>query len=282
MVERLDLTVQEVLGNTTLTGRTKVLYHYTSLEAFEKIIKSKCMYFTHISYLNDYSEFDWGLNLFQETILTKVASKGILTKNSLKKFLNIIRNDKLKDNPCVGSFTALNDSLSQWRGYGDRGTGICIGFDTAIVATICKENNFIIGDVLYGDSFDGACSNFLQKISSFIRVNNSDLIDAAAKISMLISLLACFVKHPGFQEEKEIRVVVPFLDSLKTKIKGNLEVPYFVFDFKNIFSLIFKEIWIGPAADQDVVEQFILSLLKDFTLDGLFKISNSDIPYRIT
>ncbi|MCK9615282.1 MAG: DUF2971 domain-containing protein [Candidatus Omnitrophica bacterium] len=281
MSEKSDLTVQEVLGNTALTDKIQVLYHYTSMDSLEKIMKNECMHFSHISWMNDYSEYDWGLNMFQEKLLKMVSDKTKEMEESFKKFINIIKKDKDKDNPCVGSFTALKESLSQWRGYGDKGGGICIGFDAGLMKRICKENNFIIGDVLYGDSFDGSCSNFLAKISGFISAYTNDPADALARVGMLISLLACFVKHEGFQEEKEIRIAIPFPEKLPNKLKGKLYVPYFLFDFKENFSSIFKEIWVGPAANQELLAKSVSLLINECGLDDSCKIYKSNIPYRI-
>lgn len=281
MIEKSNLTVQELLGNTTLTDKIQVLYHYTTLDSLEKIMKGKCMHFSHVSWLNDYSEYDWGLNLFQEKLLEIVNEKGEKAERIIKKFIDIIKRDKNKDNPCVGSFTALKESLSQWRGYANSGSGVCIGFDADIMKRICKKNNFIIGDVLYGNSFDDIHTNFLAKISSFISADLNDLVDDSANVSMCISILSCFVKHEGFQEEKEIRIAIPFTEKLPNKIKGKLYAPYFLFDFKESFPSIFKEIWIGPAANQELVAKSVSLLLKEYGFNGFCEIFKSDIPYRV-
>lgn len=236
------------------------------------------MHFSHISRLNDYSEYDLGLNMFQEKLL-KMGNDN-KTKKSVKKFINIIKKDKDKDNICVGSFTASKELLSQWLKYGDNGNGVCIGFDMGVIKRICKENNFIIGDVLYSDCFDSVCSKFLAKIHDYILEYRNDLNDALARLSMLVSFLACFVKHKGFQEEKEIRIAILFHEKLLNKFKGKICVPYFLFDFKRDFPSIFKEIWIGPTANQGLLAKSVFSLINECGLNGFCKIYKSDIPYR--
>src|SRR5438132_1305483 len=44
------------------------LYHYTSLEVFQKILESKKLWASHVAYMNDGSEFDYGVQMMTEVI----------------------------------------------------------------------------------------------------------------------------------------------------------------------------------------------------------------------
>ena len=48
------------------------MYHYTSVEVLQSIIQGKCMYATHINFMNDWEEYRLGYR-----VLTKEIKKAI-------------------------------------------------------------------------------------------------------------------------------------------------------------------------------------------------------------
>lgn len=117
------------------------MYHYTSLNAFDQIIKNKTLRMTRAEFLNDPEEcnifFDvvgeyynklniesivnTRLNLVNYNTKTKV--KRIIKDYPITKYLSDLKNNI---NFYILSFTSNNDELSMWNYYGDNGIMIKI------------------------------------------------------------------------------------------------------------------------------------------------------------
>ena len=117
----------------------KILYHYTTMNTFYAMMEhSLCyegedyhpkyltMWATHYAHQNDPIECKLFLNGLQKAV-----------KNYTKKH-NIVlssEDEQLLYEPWYGmgiytvSFSEQEDSLTMWRGYGQNGDGISLGFD---------------------------------------------------------------------------------------------------------------------------------------------------------
>ncbi|MCK4846918.1 MAG: DUF2971 domain-containing protein, partial [Deltaproteobacteria bacterium] len=122
-----------------------LIYHYTDAKGLEGILREGCLRATHVKYLNDHSELDYGMKLFKEVVGEKRKSvtewkegKTILS-GSLKPTSDAyyILDEVLArlENRFYGvdfystSFCVDGNLLSQWRAYGSRKTSFSIGFD---------------------------------------------------------------------------------------------------------------------------------------------------------
>lgn len=122
-----------------------VVYHYTSMDTFLKIVKSGVIWATNIRYLNDVMERRHCLNQIRDFIA--------INESSVKaKLLGLL--DENKDNqkefyhlPFVASFSKERDSLPQWRSYCSRGNGVSIGFRTeSLVNGFVEKPDLFIND----------------------------------------------------------------------------------------------------------------------------------------
>lgn len=113
---------------------------------------------------------------------------------------------------CLSSY---GDSLGQWRGYGDDGYGISIGFNKSYFAKLNESVNteewpylLGLGKVKYSNSIE-ECKEILgfQKLEEAINVG--DLSDIYTEVQLSLKkayeLLPVF-KHPSFVEESEWRI----------------------------------------------------------------------------
>jgi hypothetical protein len=109
----------------------ETLWHYTSNEAFEKIIQSNQLWFTHISGLNDLTEGEHAVRL-AKVIISSYLQGNISPRQSI--LLKTMRDRMLVSNKDSSWFTfSLSDALDdrlQWEAYGDRNRGIAIGFQS--------------------------------------------------------------------------------------------------------------------------------------------------------
>ena len=101
--------IYKILDNRNFIQEINIVYYYTTLDTLQKILSTKSLHFSHCSYMNDYSEFEFGINLFQE-IMKEYDPKG--EEISAVNALDLIKNNKKTSNVFIDAFTHLKDSLS--------------------------------------------------------------------------------------------------------------------------------------------------------------------------
>ena len=152
-------------------GEPEFLYHYTTQEGLLGILKDKCIWATHIRYLNDTSEGKFVLDCLLDEI-----SRNYELPKEWRAFLGTFNEPVTeKCNPVdssiieaglsvaiwatsptvfVASFSAKGDSLSQWRAYSGESGGYSVAFRTAYLRSIGEEflmgrdDRFMTSDVL--------------------------------------------------------------------------------------------------------------------------------------
>jgi len=103
------------------------LYHYSTQCGFLGIVKSDKIWASKIHYLNDSNEYQLALSLARDLLRSKLEQVEISDRIKIECLLdNIQQIEEL--NVCVVSLTEERDLLSQWRAYGGRAGGVCLGF----------------------------------------------------------------------------------------------------------------------------------------------------------
>jgi hypothetical protein len=89
------------------------LYHYTTADGLQGIVRHKAIWASDYRFMNDAKEFHHGLEIFQEVL------KSYRPTPRMSEIVDIIRNYKPGPDFCVliASFCEERDLLSQWRGY---------------------------------------------------------------------------------------------------------------------------------------------------------------------
>lgn len=167
-----------------------ILYHYTSLSTFEKII----------------SNIQNG-----NIILRAYDAKTMNDPTDTQYLLDMLRNSyeffcKKTYNSYIVSFSKLKDSLYMWNSYGDKGNGIAIGINKQKLfeASSNIEQKFhILCKLLPCHYWNGAdINNNLQKMFG----NSGDNLSDSDK--KYISYLSCLIKDPDYISECEERIAV--------------------------------------------------------------------------
>ncbi len=257
----------------------KLTYHYTSYDAFEKIISSSLIRFGYAQNLNDSSE----IKIFAQDVYNKLLAKYASSNDgSLQAFFNFFKDfigedhqycndlpskdtNSLKHPQYLSiSFSKEFDKANQWLCYGSRGEGMMLGFSEDYLKKVPKKIGYPISHVLYQDVIysgtkkyykliDDACQEIDGKI--FSNISNDGYAWNEAE-EYLLDLMS-FVKNKEFSFEKEQRLAWRlFLDCLP-EINA-----YWEFDKdksrKQIFSLkipksgFLKKVVIGPCSDKKV------------------------------
>ncbi len=257
----------------------KLTYHYTSYDAFEKIISSSLIRFGYAQNLNDSSE----IKIFSRAVYRKLKKRYISSSSHHCEIFHNFFNDfedkrhryftdlpskdtnSLKHPQYLSiSFSKEFDKANQWLCYGSRGEGMMLGFSENYLKKVPKNIGYPISHVLYQDVIysgtkkyyeliDKACREIDGKI--FSNISNDGYAWNEAE-EYLLDLMS-FVKNKEFSFEKEQRLAWRlFLDCLP-EINA-----YWEFDKdksgKKIFSLkipksgFLKKVVIGPCLDKKV------------------------------
>ncbi len=220
----------------------KRFVHYTSAENAFRILNGKEIWMRNTRCMNDYSEINHGIDCLNKYLndekrrkafvdAVNLASPGA-AEEALRRFeyhLNSIRLDTYIT--CISEHDVEKEDrhgrLSMWRAYGTGGAGAAI----VLKPTPFFMENDNIGafssPVIYAD--DVRLSQIMDDSISSIRRNRYELsyvdknVVMGSIFSMLYSLCVC-VKHPGFREEREWRIIFnPILDK-SSIIKMDLAV----------------------------------------------------------
>lgn len=274
----------------------KLLYHYTSIDAFKGIIDNKHLRMTKYDQLNDTSEVVLAKNL----LIRKIKEYNNPSEyQGFKEYLL----DGLKDfkdlNIYITSFSEKGNDLEQWRAYTPNG-GIAIGFDFNDL-----KNGFFIDEhfcdrwpaSLFRCLYIGkSTTEYIRKLIAewfqphcyagmFVASQNnktewSKFIYALlnSTLSRSIYNLICTIKHDAYSNEIEWRWV-----NVKSKT-ANLKKELDGKNRKYVKGRIHPEdciqqVWISPHGDKETIKR-VLEFYKERN-NLSFKIHESKIPYRL-
>jgi hypothetical protein len=187
---------------TESQSEPEVLYHYTTQEGLLGILKDKCIWATHIRYLNDTSEGNIVSRLVFEEFVSRYSADPILQslgisagapkkeadpvdQEALNQTLNqgtMIASWATSQNVFVASFSEKGNSLSQWRAYSGKSGGYSIGFRPDYLRTVGESFLNIRTDRFYSDSsILVPCVYFSEKAEKSLRDEISNQVSAFIK-----------------------------------------------------------------------------------------------------
>jgi len=198
-----------------------LLYHYCSVSSMMSIIENKYLRMTNALNTNDKTEFRYFKNkLVEYAKTTRTDSEKI--KNTVEEIIKFAEKED-KDSsyiPYICCFSEAQDLLSQWRGYGDDGFGVALGFDFS-------ENNLLlptnytavanipfISKVTYIDEEELPERKVMYQIEKsfynlftefFFSTNQKGTVGLG---SIQVALSSIKMKNSGFSEEQEHRIVL--------------------------------------------------------------------------
>ncbi len=251
------------------------IYHYSTLRTFKSILESQSLQLTHISYLNDLTEFKDGIKFVGNFL------RSVPDNRQFEELINLnekalLHGGKISDF-CVFSFCLDGNLLNQWRAYGQDGFGIAIGFDTKLINNICDEKDFFFGECFYSEeSKKKACNVIFESLH-----NIQEIKEKITFFWMLSAIFALFSKNVHFREEKEARIATLPGVELNIKEKDNGLVAFHCLDIKEKMINLIKEIIIGPC-HRDRLDEMHKTLEVVLQKAGISScvIKESDIPYR--
>ena len=175
--------------------KDQTLYHYTSLEAFRSIVESQTIRATESKYLNDATEFAYGIDLAKEVAQEVMEEIG---KSIPKDVDGLLCSGKMSLYTYIFSLSSSKDFLSQWRAYCPEG-GVSIGFSKiALELLTIPQRGYKLAKCIYSIDEQRARLKALM-----IEMSDDDEEDFLGKLKRLIATF----KHPAFEEEQEYRII---------------------------------------------------------------------------
>jgi hypothetical protein len=260
ILEKIRETIIDNDNKDMAIAEGEIFYHYTNSTGLLGIFESNNLWATHFRFLNDSSEFEYGMEIIFDILNEYLESKSIVEEDK-KRIIEVfkLQESLFNDNTAyITCFCTDGDLLSQWRGYAG-GSGYAIGFDSKFLnnkgfldALKDKTNiRWDFGRVRYGDD----AKQFVKKlIPNCVDIVNSYLVDFPEGLSRtrngkyvteyihslqslrwLFYNVAFFSKHDGFREEMEWRLVgIPTgIPLTKYRTTGTGIIPYVEFNFSD-------------------------------------------------
>lgn len=235
----LSAYYKDVLTDST-PSNPRFLCHYTSFSGFEKIINTKSILLTPLSYTNDYSEFRSGyhkilyiFNLYlnnlqiqrspnMDSFLREFMAEVTSNRDTLyfRQFISCWSSCDPADNWSnrQGNFELQSpDRLSMWRGYAADGHGVCLIVDLKdIKLNEMAPSNIVLYPVIY-ESDNEFQQRAAKTFDKFLNLFNETILndqnhrnEIKDAMNLILQTLAITHKHPSYSEEREWRLVCDY------------------------------------------------------------------------
>lgn len=186
-----------------------MIYHYCSADVFSSIIKTKEVWLTDITKLNDRIEYSAGADLVNEVL----ASKGLQVNEFLSQIGVAHLNTTFQI--LIGCFSLDGDSGSQFRLYADDCHGLSIGFDEGHMELCNLGNRFVdnslepITTKVRFRRSEYHRDTFVRKVTDFIETleQNNPILKYEMMAVGLQRYAVCY-KIPFYKHEEEVRAVI--------------------------------------------------------------------------
>lgn len=290
------------------------LAYYCSADTAYNVIKNKELWLRKTTCMNDYKEIDYGLEklkkLFNDHSITKRLDDFFVktNKNLTSSILYEYMMEKLKsinNNTYITCLTehSKNENelgrLSMWRAYG-RNSGVALVFNEKETAIMEMNDSHLLlrSPVLYKAPNNDLNNEFSQILDNMYReINTLQYLNEDEYKKIFLSLFAISVpsiKHSGFSEEKEWRILYTLMDGdsaadntpigLKkaTKIINGIPQIVYILSYPKPIEQILSKVIIGPTEFPDVIYDAFYDLLKE---NGIYNpddyIIKTSIPLRV-
>ncbi|WP_433627114.1 DUF2971 domain-containing protein [Nocardia sp. CA-120079] len=283
-------------------------YHYTDIYGLKGILDSGEIWLTHMAYLNDSQEFEYGIGVICEMIESQAdwfnENPDKTTNPESVEFISELYRamasglasnaDFLKNAhaPFIACLSRSRDQLSQWRGYANG--GYAIAFDPELLrdsfaiidetgAAIPGHEKPQVAEAIY------LRNTVTERVDKIVQARVTDTAEAvkakddakqeeaARKFTDSIIELVSILKHQKFFEEHEYRIVSRCRESFFTPSGlGLIPRAKTSYDRKAV-----QEVIVGPGAFGELrkasLERYFAERKDDF---GDVTVTHSEIPYR--
>lgn len=269
-----------------------LLFHYTRRTGFLGILKSRQIWASHASSLNDASEINYPYEVLTATLqrLRLEAQSGII-----QAFLSGMEaRTAALPSVFVASFTKEGDRRTQWPIYSKVGDGYSLGFESFL------PPGALLLEVEYSrEQQEARLEERIRRIIGLLNWldglgRSAEQRERALQVclefvpdSLWVSLLG--FKHPGFYEEKEWRwcylepkpgegrLTLPV--QVRDTEKGKVRYVEFALSESDAITPRLREVVVAPGADADARKASAEEALREFGFDQTL-VRTSSLPLR--
>jgi hypothetical protein len=266
------------------------LFHYTDLDGVRGILTSRTLWLSKFTSTNDISEILLAVEHFRAFVERRASEFTKAEGDFLKRASDDLGGFR-RTNICIASFCEQDDLLSQWRGYGNDGRGIALGFSSAKILALARANGLHLYRCVYDPAAHERIASDLGNmlLESYRAAPPRTAEDERAMVDLFSASflqVAPVIKDHRFAEEREWRLVsdpLTFDDPhMIAVMRGNQASVKWTLKLEGESegaSSVIEQVTIGPTLDPDNVSDAIevLSRRNGFRVE---KISISEVPYR--
>jgi hypothetical protein len=281
-----------------------LLYHYTGAQGFLGIIQSQAIWASNIRYLNDAQELDHAVKLAQQIILERAKETEGHREQEALTSLGTRLSTGGGAQVFVASFSAVGDSLSQWRGYCPSGAGYSIGFIAEDLCNEASRQRFHLAPCLYDETTQRErLKDVLTEVMTsarWLRALEEPSPDDSYPYQRAVDAwldrfmpVAPTLKHRAFHDEQEWRLISTATwrgvdPRLQLRAGRSMLIPYVPIQLATTGSYMpIQEIIVGPTPHMDLVCRALGDwLMSQEIAEGAIQhnrgwaIRKSQVPYR--
>lgn len=269
------------------------LYHFTTIESLIGMLsnyseKNPYMTFwaTHIRFLNDSSEYKYGLQLCMEYL--QKYKEDFLPEGVGISLTSIERPIDTKSDSYVISFTNVCDIAAMWAMYAKNGAGIALVFNKAKLKALEDCSKLTMAPCIYPANEDELLT-YRESLKETYKVNYNKWADNKQVVSretlrVILSMHSTMrpffsiIKNPSFKYENEERLICEDNKLPKYRFSNGHLCPYKEI---RIPTNALQGVVLGPTLTSDLDKAALQSYLVDKGLKDLSNnISVSKVPYR--
>lgn len=290
-------TLSPTLDAALAASPPGLLFHYTSSEGLISILRSRELWASNVSFLNDIKEVEHAVDYARLAIDNAVRTGRVdAADNAVVAEMRAYVGAAAK-RYYIFSLSEERDLLSQWRAYCPPGGGYSIGFPTKQLLLMAGTQGFTLAPCIYDEQVQyRIVSEFLD---AFVRKYRAALAAGAVEEDLRkqiawefgqhVTRYGIALKHPAFREEKEWRLISPMIQEphpqLDYRPTSSRVVPFFRFrlsdaqhpDLAHIDNE-YLTVVVGPTSDQSAAQMAVQFLLTSMLGGGAH--GGSGIPYR--
>lgn len=203
------------------------LVHYTSAAAALSILDEErpSLWMRSARCMNDRQEVDGGIDriaavLGQEDLASRLRNGLNACHDTLASDVAKLLDDTMSTLAhatwiaCLSEHSPKEDlrgRLSMWRGYGGTDTGVAIVLNKEFLTSSSMGGLFVFNSPAFYGSDDELRGRFVAMLDALDshrdRLRNVERERIAHAVGMMLTFAAVSMKHPGFEEEKEWRLL---------------------------------------------------------------------------
>lgn len=283
------------------SDKSDLLYHYCSLSTFLTIVRNQTLRLSDVLKSNDSLERKYIIaeleDLIVNSLLESISNHTDTVQHSSesKRYYSMLIKKSLAEHIAfyddsftvshVMCFSKDKDLLSQWRGYGDDGKGVAIGFSRMTLEKYFGNKQYIeLADIQYGCpsfAFQKSLCDLIKRIYDQIQSYPGEIEGYISStcheiVCRLFLLDGLKYKKEAFREENEVRLMtkIPlesmgyltqeYIGGFKDELQKEIMPFTLSYDFaarNNKITSYFDIHFGGKDIDPKITREFIKSII---------------------